>query len=549
MAHFTGDTQELARLLGDDIADALRRAAAGPDMDVADLERLERDLATHPQVLREQIGHSTSGRPMHMLRMGSGRRSVLAYGFAHPDEPLGARALAGLAREWAAGNVALQTMDVTWNLIFCADPDIAAWNRRWTHGRHVEDFVYGTVRPEHLAREVDYGFPVDAGIFLQPVGYDGARACWSAGRCVRPHICGARCQRHEIPAGPLPESRALARAIDLSQPDLVVSLHDTHTGGLFSFLRHRPAPGLMEDLSDGIARACHLPRHIGQRIDSGRPWSRRTPDLIREPDLHADQQRFLRRTGADPSLRYHGNVSAAQYLESQDPGAQFLVPESPHLTHGDFGDDTVIDVTRRVRGEMRMTRAGRRYVVLGEIIHPDGHREEALYRMRTQADGPMGTHDRPLSIGMLGVEAVYRRRRALALGDAIWNSLGDDIRAEGAHPWAAERRSISVPATRVNDASLRYFRLSTTYDKSATIAHHADFDWRWSVHTAQRLGSLARFLDDVGAAIPDRARLDDVIDDLLAPLPITLRHATRRTDGALAQLARLVLVLRDGTRR
>lgn len=543
MAH-PPHTALLGDLIGPDLAAALARAAQRGTADLRALDALEAEAAAWEDVSREDIGHSSAGRPIRMLRLGSGSRAVLAYGYVHPDEPLGAYALSGLIREWQDPSSPLRRMDVQWNVVLCADPDMAAWNARFARGDRLEDFLYGTIRPEHLAREVDYGFPIDHGIFLQPPGYDGARACWSAGRCVRPGICGARCGRHDLPAGPLPESRALAEAMRRVRPDLVVSLHDAHTGGIFSFLRQRPPSALAAHLTRDVAAITGLPRHLGQRIDSGRPWTRRDPDLIREPDLRAEERRFLRRTGADPALRYHGNVSAAQFLESLDPQAEFLVPEAPHFTHPDFGDLAALEQVRAVQGAVRTTRHGARYVVTGELTHPDGTREEVLYRMRTAVDGPLGPHARPVSVGMLGVEATARRRHALAQADAIWADLDPDLRDDPHHPFAAERRSIAVPAVRVNDASLRFFRLSASYDKPATVAHHADFAWRWDIHTAQRIGAFARFLDDAGGEPRDIAVLRGALEAYIDHLPDGLRRASHREAAALSQLARIVITIR-----
>jgi len=536
------DPHVLTPYLGAEVAAAIWRAAGREAPD--DVGRLFAKLAGSPGVHLETIGSSSAGTPITMLQLGAGSRPILAYAYVHPDEPLGARALAGLAQEWVEGEV-LRQLDITWHLIACADPDIAAWNRRWAMGDDLADFIYGTIRPEHLAREVDYGFPVDHGIFLQPDDYDGARACWSAGRCVRPGSCGAECGRLRLPAGPLPESRAIARAIRQVKPDLVVSLHDTHTGGLFSFLRHRPDARMIDALTTATAHASGIPRHMGQRIDSGRPWTRMTPDLIREPDLASEARRFLRRTGADPALRYHGNVSAAQYLESIAPHAGFLVPEAPHFTHPDFGDTDPLDEEWDVTGLIRRTRQGDRYVIVGTLVHPDGIEEEVLYRMRTDADGPLGPHRRAVTVGMLGAEAVARRRHALAGADAIWLALPDAVRNDPAHPFAAERRMIHVPAARVNDASLRYFRLAGGYDRLATRAHAADFRWRWSIHTAQRLGSFARFLTDVGGHTASCATLEAAVDDHIAPLPQELQRTHDRRAAAFSQLARIMLVAKS----
>lgn len=508
-------------------------------MDPAACVAFERRMAQHPAVTVTPIGASWEGRNLTMLSAGHGAVSVLAWGYPHPDEPTGASALAWLIELVAVDDPALAgRMRV--HVVLCADPDQASHNESWARTGTLNDLLE-TVRPEHLERQVDYGFPVRWGPFEQPEDYDGALACHIAGRCVDPDDCGDECLRERLPAGPYPESLALAAAIRISRPDLVVAMHETVTGGCFTFLLERPEEALADRLV-ALPEACGLPRHRGQKIDSGRPWRVGEKDLIREPRIENEARRFLRVPGIDPEETYLGNVSAAMYLQSIAPGAQFMVPEAPHLTHPDFGDLTPLGVTRLVRAGWEERARGRRWCVRGELRQPDGSSVGVLHRMcRTRPDEhSAGDQSLPVTVGMLGMEAVMLRRWAFERTDALWRSLPQGL-LDDEHTIAREQRALRVPAGHVNDASVRIFRLSDYSDAPATRAHRADFDWRWRIETARRPARLRRFIRECGGpgAVHDAA--SDLVDQIIAPLPEALHRARNRPEAAISQLARLLM--------
>lgn len=531
----------LGALIGPDAARALSEIRSGgfAPMDTAACAALERRLGAMGTVQTRVVGHSFEGRPITMLSVGQGPVSVLAWGYPHPDEPGGAAALGWLAERLAGGDPALCGR-ARFHLVLCADPDQARFNDRWARSGALEDLLE-TVRPEHLEREIDYGFPLRWGPFEQPDDYDGALACHIAGRCVGSDGCEDGCLRDDLPAGPYPESLALAAAMRLSRPDLVVSMHETVTGGCFTFLLERP-DGALADALVVIPEACGLPRQRGQKIDSGRPWRRGEKDLIREPRLEAEARRFLRRPGVDPAETYLGNASAAMHLQSLAPGAQFLVPEAPHLTHADFGDLAPSGETRRVRAGWEERRPGRRWCVRGRLRLPDGADMEILYRMSPTrlAGHRAGEQDLEATVGMLGMEAIMLRRWAFAHTDALWAALPAALRDHD-HLVAREHRAMKVPAAHVNDASARIYRLSPYSDTPARVADRADFDWRWRIETARRPARLGRFIDEMTGPSSLRAGADALTRSLIAPLPGSLHRADARPEAAISQLARLLL--------
>ncbi|WP_217924726.1 hypothetical protein [Miltoncostaea oceani] len=539
---------ELTRLIGAGPARAiagLAESGALPSGDPDHLDALIGRLAGAPGNVARLVGSSSAGRPITMLSTGTGSRSVLAWGYPHPDEPLGAMALAWLAERVSEGDPALSAL-ARFHLVFCADPDGARINRAWAESPSLENLL-STIRPEHLAREADYGFPVRYGPFEQPDDLDGARACHEAARCVEPWICGVICRRHGLPAGPSAESLALANAIRITRPDLVASCHDTVVGGCFTFILHPPGHEALDALRD-IPGALGLARQLGQKIDHGRPWRPGEIDLIREPRIEGEALRFLRRPGIDPQLTYLGCVSAAQHLQSVLPTSQFIVPEAPHLSTPAFGDTTPLTQTRELRLSHEARRRGMRWCLRGVHLLPDGTAAEILYRMSESAPAYLPVRRRvgplslPVSVGMLGMEAVADRRWALSQVDALYRGLPAWLR-DSDHPIAAERRALRTPAAHVNDRSQQIFRLSPYTDRAASVAHQADFTWRWSIETARWAGQLARLIDDEGGPQDARERLGRLIGQLTGPLPQTMRRSEVRPAGAASQLARIVAMI------
>lgn len=534
----TSPHAQLSDLLAPEIARELAHLSLDGLPGPRELALLEERLAASPGAELVTVGHSSAGRPIRMLSLGSGPRSVLCWGYPHPDEPLGAAALAWWAQRLAAGG---PDAGARWHFVLCADPDIAALNESWIRGGSLEDFIFGAVRLEHVSREVDYGFPIDAGLFHQPEDWYGARACHEAGRCVS-RECGPTCLRFREPPGPLPESLALVAAIRRARPDLVGSMHDTHTGGCFTFLRQRPDDGLAAAMSE-VPGACGLPRHLGLKIDSGLRWRRGIPDLIREPDLASEERRFRERHRVDEELRYLGNMSAAQHLESVQPDAEFIVPEAGHFWSHELGDTAPLAETRAGRAGWIATRRGPRFCLFADVELPDGSTTQTLVQMGKQASGDEGDRLLPVTLGWLGAEAITRRRHAFAAADELWASLPERIRLSD-HPIAAERRSVAVPGRVVNDRSLLIFRVAERSAQPASVAEAWDLRVRWAIHSAVRIGALSRLVEDEAGPQQTISALRSIARGLVREVPTEARRRRDPDGAARSQLARVLLALR-----
>jgi len=487
------------------------------------------------------LGHSKQQRPIRAAVFGHGPRTMLAWGYPHPDEPLGAEALCWLGDGLAAGR--LPDLD-GWRcvLVLCADPDEAS-RQRWMQGpRDARAFVSGAWRPSKLDWMVDYGFPLDWGPFWHPADYEGA--CRTRRECLR--RCGPDGCLHEgHPHGPLPESLALAAAIDRFQPDVVAAMHNTHTGGDYTFLLEREDRRVMEALV-ALPGCFGLQRHLGEPIDRGRRWMADSPDLIQEPDLDDFRRELERIPGYDPQLVYQRNHSAGAYVQAQGRGAQFVCPESTMFRSVAFGDTSPLGERTSARVTVADRRRGRYELTW---VRSRSGEWVVAHQRRVAPSTPARDEqvDVEMTRGMLGVLALVERRRALKAADALWARVRT-LAGLAWHPYMEERALLSVPGAFVHDRSMLIFRTRPDYQRPATRAQAASFRWLWPLHTASLLGNFRVFL---AAQNQDRfpqlaevdAQLARLQDAQLAKLPGPMLVEGARGPAMGSMLARVMALM------
>ncbi|WP_406198531.1 M14 family zinc carboxypeptidase [Kitasatospora sp. NBC_01560] len=163
--------------------------------------------------LRE-VGSSRAGRPLVLLSVDEGERTVLVVGGPHPNEPVGVASAVRLAERVLE---LPPRPGVAWHVLFCLDPDGAALNDGWLAG------------PLSAARHYEHFFrpAFDEQPELLPPGDGGGP--------------------------PLPESLVLTGLIDELRPVLQCSLHGVDFGGAFVQLT-RPVPALAERFARSVAR-------------------------------------------------------------------------------------------------------------------------------------------------------------------------------------------------------------------------------------------------------------------------------------------------------
>ena len=213
--------------------------ATVPDYDAfSGPEALEEGLAalagSAPGVATyRRIGTSRAGSPIGCVSVGDGPRDAVVFGLPHPNEPVGGLTALHLARRLVDDGGSRDLLGHRWHVVACIDPDGLRLNEGWlagpfTRGHYLRHF-YRSAGDE----QIEWTFPVD-----HKAAYFDA--------CP-------------------PETQALMRVLDRTQPALLGSLHNAELGGAYYYLT-RPEPALHPVLQA-------LPERFGIPLDCGEPES------------------------------------------------------------------------------------------------------------------------------------------------------------------------------------------------------------------------------------------------------------------------------------
>jgi hypothetical protein len=484
------------------------------------------------------LGQSSEKRPIRAAVIGDGTKTLVAWGYPHPEEPLGALGLIWLGEMMIDGQLP-DLMDWRLVLVLCADPDQAAKQLWLDKDKSALTYVQGMWRPTHLGLEVDYGFPIDWGPFYQPEDYIGR--CRTSQECLEK--CGAGgCYYQDHPYGPLPESLALQAAIDRYDPLVVASMHHTHTGADYTFLSEKETKQVTDDLLK-IPQSLGLGRHLGEPIDRGPRWRRDAPDLIRERGLDYFRKQLERHPQYDSRMVYAGNTSAACYLEAKEKKIQFICPECVLFGHPEFSNPEPLKETRLAQISVEDRKNGRYKVVRIKI-----GREWVVAHQEKTDSRRQAPRQKELAVtrSMLGVEALLRRRKALAEVDKVWDSVKSlpNLRE---HIYLEERQKITVPGQFVHDGAMLIFRSRPDYKRQATHAQAASFRWLWPLHTASLMANFNNYLMHQDARKPPirtaRKKILDLQKRELNTLPKSLTGGAERAPAIQSQLARVIRIM------
>jgi hypothetical protein len=278
---------------------------------VDELDATTDELAcSNPEVVRVvDIGRSTDGHPIRMLRIGHGEQQLLFFACPHPNEPTGAMALEVLAKLLVASDE-LRGSRYTWNLIKCIDPDGTRLNEGWFSGPFtVTNYATHFFRPGASA-QAEWTFPVTYKTysFLRPID----------------------------------ETKALMTAITGLRPRFIYSLHNSGMGGGYFYLTpHRPE--IDEDLRTLVTDR-GIPLALGE---PEMPWGvRLSPAIYQTPTLKDQYEFIAAQTGKDPArVLEMGEGSYGFAREICDPA--HLMCEVPYFFDPRTGDTSEAAGTRR----------------------------------------------------------------------------------------------------------------------------------------------------------------------------------------------------------
>jgi hypothetical protein len=277
---------------------------------VDELNESSRLLASkYPEVVkRVQVGRSTDGEVIEMLRIGSGSEQLLFFACPHPNEPIGAMTLEALSQQLAE-DAELRGTQYTWNLVKCIDPDSTRLNEGW---------FKGPFTVTHYASE-----------FYRPTSFDQAE--WTFPIQYKNYSFFT----------PIPETSALINVITALRPKFTYSLHNAGLGGGYYYLSpHRPA---IDDALRDLMTTRGIPLALGE---PEMPWGvELSPAIYQSPALpeHYD---FLEKYGADPVSKMQGGEGSYGFAKTICDSAH-LICELPYFYDRRIEDASLTTTSRK----------------------------------------------------------------------------------------------------------------------------------------------------------------------------------------------------------
>lgn len=271
----------------------------------ADLARL---AERYPDLVRlRRVGTSRLGEPLHLLSIGQGRHNAFLFGCPHPNEPIGAMMVHHLTNLFCRDAALRESLDYTWHVIPCVDPDGTRLNEGWFAGPYT---------PMNYARHFYRPAPDQQVEFTFPVAYK---------------------RRYFDRA--LPETQMLMRAIDELRPRFMFSLHNGGFGGVSYYISRAAEP-----LYDTFRQ---VPAWEGLPLGLGEPEAPYMPELapaIFRMPASGEIYDQLEAHGADPTQTAIG-ASSNDYASRY--GTFTLIAEMPYFDDPRVNDQTATDILRR----------------------------------------------------------------------------------------------------------------------------------------------------------------------------------------------------------
>lgn len=411
----------------------LRRAGAVPShtafptVDALN-EQMEALRAQHPQRIQVQrIGTSRLGEPISLYSIGEGARSALVVGGVHPNEPIGSLTILHLAEQLASDTAFRAQLDTTWHIVPCADPDGMRLNEGWFDDPSDRELYAREFYRPAPDEQVEWTFP-----FSYKKAYFDAM---------------------------LPETQALARAIDTARPDLYVPLHNSEGGGAYFYLS-RPVPELYP-LLHALPAALGVPLHTGE--PEGAHFTVLAPAIYEMGTLQ-DAYDWTEAYGLDPYPP--GSAGDASTSYAQKYGTLSLIAELPQFSDP-FADDTRETETRyrdalRESGE-KLQDAGTRLTALLEQVAPHLSLDTPLLRAarvfspaaisagEENIARAAGESDRAATVSEVEALSGLVRLHRLRWGGMLVRALRAEVDAGTAAP---ELRRVAVEAQELFDGWL-----------------------------------------------------------------------------------------------
>ena len=211
----------------DEILDAIPkydRYLSVEELDDEYLQSCAREFPANVKLM--DIGETVNRNRIRALRIGSGSHNAFLYGFPNPEEPLGGLLLDYFSKAIAENVEFLESMDYTWYMIKCADPDGAELNKGYLSVPYTP-----------------YNFALN--FYRTPINQTGSMAF--------PYRYGSILDVDS----PTAETLAMMKIMDQNQMDFMSGLHVLRFGGV-TYQVSEPCPELYSPLQM-LARESHVP--------------------------------------------------------------------------------------------------------------------------------------------------------------------------------------------------------------------------------------------------------------------------------------------------
>lgn len=270
-----------------------------------------------------KLGNSVNNKPIYMLKIGSGKRKAILFGFPHPNEPVGSLTIETLANILINNEKLRNQLNFTWYLIKCADPDGASLNEGWFKGKFTaEKYSLNFYRPPAF-KQIEWTFPVKYKDYL-----------WNK---------------------PTKETLILKKLIDKIKPDLIYPLHNSGFSGAYFFVSKNFGKKFLDSLIN-LTKKLNIPLHLGE------------PEIsfmkeYKKPIYHmfgfVDYYNYMKNHGQDPNKVLKCGTSTVDYAQKINSNTFGLITEIPYLFNDKIFNKTKIDKTRRECNLIKLENAKR----------------------------------------------------------------------------------------------------------------------------------------------------------------------------------------------
>ncbi len=262
------------------------------------------------------IGKSTKGRDILCAKIGSGSRNALFYGCPHPNEPIGAMMSHYFARAIAENDSYREKLDFTFYIIPVSDVDGTILNEKWFKGPfNLYNYARNFYRPaSHL--QVEWTFPMD----YKTYKFDK----------------------------PMPETKALMKVIDETQPKFIYSLHNAGFGGTYWYVSHEQPQSVYDALYNSS-------KNMGVPLNLGEPEMpfavSFAPAFYKMPFAKDIYDYFEQYTPGDPAQKMFGGECSGAYAGSDTIE---LVAELPYFLEPRVNSEKELDFPRSKAVEQKL---------------------------------------------------------------------------------------------------------------------------------------------------------------------------------------------------